>query len=34
MFTGDAWLALAWCAAILATSIAASGMLPRRRTAR
>jgi ABC-2 type transport system permease protein len=31
---GDAWLALAWCAAILAASIAASGMLLRRRTAR
>ena len=31
--TGEAWTALAWCAAILAVSLAASGALFRRRTA-
>ncbi len=31
--TGDAWTALAWCAGILAVSLAASGALFRRRTA-
>ena len=30
--TGDAWTALAWCAGILAVSLAASGALFRRRT--
>ena len=31
--TGEAWTALAWCAGILAVSLAASGALFRRRTA-
>ncbi len=31
--TGEVWTALAWCAAILAVSLAASGALFRRRTA-
>ena len=30
--TGEAWTALAWCAGILAVSLAASGALFRRRT--